>query len=356
MTRHYCSGDLEIVGRRQGCWQASLHHTSSINYTYPISQLLRIYPATTQFGTPHKPLPPQPPALRPVKCAHRTNRACIRRTAPFYTGTRPCILCPTPSSTYFIIHTYCPSPFYPICAPWIRFSCQPRTPPVASHLPTQLVDAPYSSRFIQSIIHRRVSLNLFFPQSTIPVSLSFVFCHPFYSVWLWLGPQEIWGLMGIRWGVMRFQPHYPHLSSLGIMKGERKKAPPDSICELLGYRPSQPTLNCSRVARFGHQPDIRAPHQDPASPGGAPNLFAFCNSAIYQPTLLFSFHLAVIFLYAVVANDLSGLSSGGGYMFSGQHEGMAKLAEHENAKIGSLTVEAPSKSHLTFFPSSCCYD
>lgn len=43
-------------------------------------------------------------------------------------------------------------------------------------------------------------------------------------------------------------------------------------------------------------------------------------------------------------------------MFSGQHEGMVNLAEHENAKIGSPTVEAPSESRLTFFPSSCCYD
>lgn len=141
MTRH-CSGDLEIVGRRQGCWQASLHHTSSINYTYPISQLLRIYPATTQFGTPHKPPPSAVSALRPVKCAHRTNRACIRRTAPLlhrYPTLHPLS---HPLLHLLIIHTYCPSPFYPICAPWIRFSCQPRTPAVASHPTTQLVDAP----------------------------------------------------------------------------------------------------------------------------------------------------------------------------------------------------------------------
>lgn len=109
------------------------------------------------------PPPPQSPALRPVKCAHRTNRACIRRTASLlhrYPTLHPLS---HPLLHLLIIHTYCPSPFYPICAPWIRFSCQPRTPAVASHPTTQLVDAP-----IHLGLSRASSTDASVPTSSFP--------------------------------------------------------------------------------------------------------------------------------------------------------------------------------------------
>lgn len=184
MTRHR-SGDLEI-GRRRGCWRAvhgfppSLH---PINYTYPSPQLLRIYPCnnTVRDTSQASPSSPQPPALRPVKCAHRTTAVyppdCLPSTQVPETIVHP--LSPHP----LLLPHHTPTGHHPsiLLRPGIRFSRQPREYHQQHRAqPAHLVDALYSPRFIQRIVNRRVTFNLFFPQPTIPVSLPVVsvICPP----------------------------------------------------------------------------------------------------------------------------------------------------------------------------------
>lgn len=158
---------------------ASLHHFTPLTIHIPAPSYCGSTPATTQFGTPHK--PPQPPALRPVKCAHRTTAVyppdCLPSTQVPETIVHP--LSPHP----LLLPHHTPTGHHPsiLLRPGIRFSRQPREYHQQHRAqPAHLVDALYSPRFIQRIVNRRVTFNLFFPQPTIPVSLSVVsvICPP----------------------------------------------------------------------------------------------------------------------------------------------------------------------------------
>lgn len=116
---------------------ASLHHIISLTIHIPAPSYCGSTPATTQFGTPHKlPPPPSSPRLARRKVRPQNQQRvyppdCLPSTQVPETIVHP-LSPPRPSPTS--LHTPTGfTPFYPSCALWIRFNCQPREyPPVAS--------------------------------------------------------------------------------------------------------------------------------------------------------------------------------------------------------------------------------